>query len=71
MLTKTHFESVAGIIAVAIVAAEERAGDSAAVQLVAGKLADYFATTNPQFSRQRFLAACGIDAGTAVVEVGK
>jgi hypothetical protein len=77
-LTKTHFEAIASIVKREVDYArtlQERAGAANTVAANGGKyravaagdiatdLADYFATQNPQFSRERFLSACGVEAG--------
>jgi hypothetical protein len=65
-LTKTHFEAIAAIVKRATTftdSGEFVQGRNAACREMASELAVYFATQNPQFSRERFLAACGVEAG--------
>lgn len=66
-MTKKHFEAIAAIIL------DERPatlwgmtddysdGNRDGIKTIAERLADYFATENPQFNRARFLAACGVE----------
>lgn len=71
VMTKTHFEAIAHIIAAraagnrALVAqtSNDKVYDAAfitALSIVAVDLAEYFEAENPQFNRQKFLAACGL-----------
>lgn len=48
-MTKKHYEEIAKAI---------RSSYNYTVQC--NRLADYFATDNPKFNRERFLLACGI-----------
>ena len=62
-MTRKHFEAIARIIAtnkVETPAAGFDEGFDAGVSVVASDLADYLATQNPNFDRQRFLTACGL-----------
>jgi len=52
-LTKKHFKRIAEEINTEIL--KENNAEKLAV-----KLAEYFATENPNFDRQRFLTACGV-----------
>lgn len=51
--TRKHFQERAGQI--------RQIASRYARLLAAQDATDYFATTNPRFDRQRFMAACGID----------
>jgi hypothetical protein len=53
MLTRATFELVANTI-------RQTELDTHARELLARALADTFARTNPRFSRERFLTACGV-----------
>jgi hypothetical protein len=52
-MTRKHFEAAAQILADADLAREARA-------TIAQDFAEYFATQNPNFDRDRFFAACGL-----------
>ena len=68
-LSRKHYEAVAGILAdnwedVPPGAEDDEAiawdvGNNAAVEEIARRLAEYFATENPNFNRERFLKAAG------------
>lgn len=49
-MTKRHFEAIAAIL---------RDYPPAKVMSIGLRLADYFASENPRFDRERFLTACG------------
>ena len=65
MLTKKDFKAVAEIIKRQ---STPRESDDVIIaimarnigQVYASELADYFATQNPHFDRERFMAACGL-----------
>lgn len=68
MMTRKNFEAIAAIVKSNIPNAgtgtgymfdENAAGQTYAAENIADELADYFATENPNFNRQRFLKACG------------
>ena len=68
-LSRKHFEAVARILESNNAPVEDstpgfiegwEAGREAMRRDVANDLADYFATENPNFDRQRFLKACGL-----------
>jgi len=61
MLTKKDFKAVAEIIeqACGIYDDEEVCGEIASI--ITHNLADYFATQNPRFDRERFMKACGLE----------
>ncbi len=50
-MTKKHFIAIAKIVHTH----RNRGADT-----IASALADYFATINPNFDRQRFIDACGV-----------
>jgi hypothetical protein len=68
-MTRKHFEAIAKIIrdAAAVPAfqyphqREYFDGQVAAVEFITEDLADYFATVNPNFDRERFIRACQPD----------
>ena len=66
MLTKKDFKTVAEIIwnylPMGNITAPEVSAKAILLEnkVVVEKLADYFATQNPRFDRERFLAACGL-----------
>jgi hypothetical protein len=66
MLTKKHFESIAGVIDDARPAEgmprEWAAGCDSARQFITQRLADGFERENPRFDRARFLRACGVQS---------
>lgn len=55
-MTKKHYIAIATIINDAYTAES----DMGIIKDIAYPLADYFATDNKLFNRERFLAACGI-----------
>ena len=60
MLTRKHFKAVAEIIRTSRDVIITYSTNKPAECDVADNLADYFATQNPRFDRERFLAACGL-----------
>ena len=59
-MTKKHFETIAAIIRrLSTIAVPDESGQGM-LSAVAVDLADYFATVNPNFDRERFLKACGL-----------
>ena len=63
-MTKKHYEAIAAIIAYRadMQYPSDKVGYGAAtLRILAGELADYFATDNKNFDRARFLKACGIE----------
>lgn len=61
MLTKKHFKAIAEIIRTSRdVIITYTSNKPIAECDVAEHLADYFATQNPRFDRQKFLDACGL-----------
>lgn len=56
-MSKRHFERIAAIIARA-----RDEGDAATADRIAADLAAYFATANPRFDRERFIASTRISA---------
>lgn len=63
-MTKKHYEAIASAIAAERAAAVSQYGHTAhldALESVADRLANYFATDNPKFDRSRFLEGCGIE----------
>jgi hypothetical protein len=66
-MTKKHYTAIANVLKAEYDDAMYRTEDfsePALIQEVAENLADYFATDNPKFNRERFLGACGIDQPT-------
>ena len=67
MLTKKDFKAVARIIKnylpIGHITASEVSANTIREKnkVVVKKLADYFATQNPRFDRERFFIACGLD----------
>ena len=60
-MNKKHFEAIAAIIANTEACDGNGFAESLAkVSTIAESLADYFATQNKLFDREKFLAACGI-----------
>jgi len=55
-MTKKHFEAIAAIIS----EVHDDYRFDGAVDATARRMADYFKTQNPNFNRDRFLAACGL-----------
>lgn len=51
-MTRKHFEALAAIT--------KSISNETTRKFVAAEQADYFASQNPHFDRQRFLAACGV-----------
>ena len=51
-MTRKHFKAIAEII-------NDAGDDVDAVERLAGDLASYFKSENPNFDRDRFLTACG------------
>jgi hypothetical protein len=63
MLSKRHYVAIASIANVALkssVDGRKYANDPVVVSF-AENLARYFASDNPRFDRERFLAACGVN----------
>lgn len=64
-MTKKHYIAIAAIIAAGEPLHGKDEKETKALQayreIIAGELADYFATDNPRFNRTRFLQACGIE----------
>lgn len=61
MFTKEHYKAIAKIIKKHYEYCQLFTGTRAlAAKDIAFDLADYFATDNPQFDRDKFLAACGL-----------
>lgn len=59
MLSRKHYQSIAGIMSNARVWTRFSEEDRRLMlDFVAGKLADYFLKDNPRFDRDRFVAAC-------------
>lgn len=58
-MTKTHFEAIARILNAQTPWGDPERDEVAAMTIsdIASDLADYFASVNPNFSRQRFLDA--------------
>jgi len=61
MMTKKHFEKIASIFK------EDNVSWRVELELntynrLAHKMADFFATENPQFNKEKFLQACGVSA---------
>ena len=52
---KKHFEAIAAICEQVSIH-----GDADTVRWVATRMADYFASENPRFDREKFLTACGV-----------
>lgn len=52
MITRKHYKAIAEIIKI------HRQKDNTASWRMIKRLADYFGIDNPQFDRQKFLAAC-------------
>lgn len=70
MMTRRHFESIAGIInrIPSKLDNEHYEYDDVVIiektrKLIANELADYFMEENPQFNRKRFLDKCDLDLG--------
>ena len=65
MLTKKDFKAVAEIIKVANIGHLNSHGRPTACKFaidgITRKLADYFATQNLRFDRERFMKACGLE----------
>ncbi len=59
-MTKKHFEAIAAIINKYANPVYGRAGREVVRKDIAKDLAAYFSEENPNFGRERFLAACGI-----------
>lgn len=67
-MTRKHFIAVANTINCELMSMFHERGPEAthereAIVRTAGRLADTFATINPNFNRQRFLTACTKDTG--------
>lgn len=69
-MTKKHYEAIASVIASTYKNAKLYTAPNykntarercESIEVIAVRLADYFASDNPKFDRQRFLAACGIE----------
>lgn len=62
-MTKKHFEAIARIIKSQrddLVSEQPACGDAYNVLIAtAANMADYFASENPRFNREKFLTACG------------
>ena len=64
-MTKKHFEAIAAIIKSDLDALSDVSGPAAesareACENIAVGMADYFASENPRFDREKFLTACGV-----------
>lgn len=57
-MSKKHYEAIARILSAEDIENYDR---WKAVESITHKIADYFATDNPRFNKQRFLDACGIE----------
>lgn len=57
-MTKKHYDAIAGIITSWMYYSDET---TSTCRAIAYDLADYFATENPKFQRDKFLTACGIE----------
>lgn len=55
MITRKHFIAIANIV-------KTKGYDPYTRDCIAKGLADEFATINPNFDRDRFLTACGVEA---------
>ena len=66
MMTKKHYEAIAAAFNAARydVKRKEYAQDDLqdGISYAAEHLADYLATENPRFDRERFLVACGLES---------
>lgn len=62
MVTKKDFKAIAEIIKQAEIYCHDTGnyGGIANGKKIANDLADYFATQNPRFDRQKFLDVCGL-----------
>ncbi len=64
MITKKDFKAIAEIIEAEFTAYDAIGEDDTegkhATASIAGHLAYYFATQNPNFDRERFMEACGL-----------
>ncbi len=54
MFTRQHYQAIADVIK----ETANKAYQTTHTQDLTEKLADYFASDNPRFSREKFLAAC-------------
>lgn len=59
-MTRKHFEAIAAIIDG--ISIGQGGHDVVTLFEVTERLADYFASQNERFDRERFLKACGFDA---------
>jgi len=60
MFTKKHYKTIAEIVNLRTFEYENR--DVIDPELLVYDLTDYFAQDNPQFDRQKFLDACGLNS---------
>lgn len=60
MLTKKDFKAVAEIINKHTIEHVSYPGDEIVKHGFTNELADYFATQNPRFDRERFMQTCGL-----------
>lgn len=60
MFTRKHYRAIAAMVAKHTVPHTTYPGDMVKFNFV-NDLADYFAGDNPQFDRERFLTACGVE----------
>lgn len=63
MFTCQHYKAIAEILADRFVDIADNAAGFAVrnnIDIIARKLADYFAVDNSRFNRQKFLEACGL-----------
>ncbi len=61
MFTRTHYKAIAAIVNIDY---DQDCNEYGARVDMAEKLADYFASDNPRFDRERFLTACGVEVET-------
>ena len=70
-MTRKHYVAIARILSARLEAAQSSSSTRAAavsIELIALDMADYFASENPQFDRERFLHACGVGAGKEITQ---
>lgn len=58
-MTRKHFEAVAAALLIEVLTAPDQETRAAVVR-VAERLAEQFATFNPNFNKSRFLQSCGV-----------
>jgi hypothetical protein len=59
-MSRKNFTAIAALLKRHADEAASKANGYAALVSLIVEMADYLATTNPQFNRERFLDACGI-----------